>query len=100
MPENDLDTDCAANQQRHVDELIEFLRIPSISADPAHAADVRRNAEHLAEAARKAGFARAEIIETAGHPGVYAERLIDPKLPPALVAGHHHVQPAGPLAEW
>src|SRR6202158_4979045 len=100
MPENDLDAYCATNQQRHVEELIEFLRIPSISADPAHAADVRRNAEHLAEAARQAGFARAEIIETAGHPAVYAERLVDPSLPTALIYGHHDVQPVDPLEQW
>src|SRR6202162_231617 len=100
MPENDLDTYCAANQQRHVEELIEFLRIPSISADPAHAPDVPRNPEHLAEAARQAGFARAEIIETAGHPAVYAERLVDPTLPTALIYGHHDVPPGGPLDQW
>src|ERR1700686_2588035 len=97
MPENDLDAYCAANQQRHVDELLEFLRIPSISADPNHAADVRRNAEHLAAAARTAGFQQAEIIETAGHPAVYAERLVDPTLPTALIYGHHDVQPVDPL---
>src|ERR1035438_4760191 len=100
MPENDLDAYCAANQQRHVDELIESLRTPSISADPAHAADVRRNAEYLANAARTAGFQHAEIIETAGHPAVYAERVVDPKLPTALIYGHHDVQPVDPLAEW
>jgi acetylornithine deacetylase/succinyl-diaminopimelate desuccinylase-like protein len=100
MPENDLDAYCAANQQRHVDELVEFLRIPSISADPAHAADVRRNAEYLVQAARTAGFQRAEIIETAGHPAVYAERLVDPRLPTALIYGHHDVQPVDPLDEW
>src|SRR5580692_12649677 len=100
MPENDLDAYCAAHQQRHVDELIEFLRIPSISADPEHAADVRRNAEYLAAAARAAGFHHAEIIETAGHPAVYAERLVDPSLRTALIYGHHDVQPVDPLDEW
>jgi acetylornithine deacetylase/succinyl-diaminopimelate desuccinylase-like protein len=100
MPENDLGAYCAANQQRHVDELIEFLRIPSISADPEHAADVRRNAEYLAAAARTAGFHHAELIETAGHPAVYAERIVDPKLPTALIYGHHDVQPVDPLEEW
>ena len=100
MPENDLDAYCATHQQRHVDELIDFLRIPSISADPAHAADVRRNAEYLAAAALTAGFQHAELIETAGHPAVYAERMVDPGLPTALVYGHHDVQPVDPLAEW
>jgi acetylornithine deacetylase/succinyl-diaminopimelate desuccinylase-like protein len=100
MSHADLDSYCAANQQRHVDELIEALRIPSISADPAHAADVRRNAEHFAAEARKVGFQRAEIIETAGHPAVYAERLVDPSLPTALIYGHHDVQPVDPLDEW
>src|SRR5579859_4127420 len=100
MPENDLDAYCAANEQRHVDELIEFLRIPSISADPDHAADVRRNAEYLAAAARTVGFSPVELIETAGHPAVYAERLVDPALPTALIYGHHDVQPVDPLDEW
>jgi acetylornithine deacetylase/succinyl-diaminopimelate desuccinylase-like protein len=100
MPYEDLDAYCAANQQRHVDELIEALRIPSISADPAYAADVRRNAEYFAAEARKVGFHRAEIIETAGHPAVYAERLVDPALPTALIYGHHDVQPVDPLDEW
>jgi acetylornithine deacetylase/succinyl-diaminopimelate desuccinylase-like protein len=100
MLENDLDAYCATHQQRHVNELIEFLRIPSISADPAHAADVRRNAEYLTAAARTAGFQHAELIETAGHPAVYAERMVDPELPTALVYGHHDVQPVDPLGEW
>jgi acetylornithine deacetylase/succinyl-diaminopimelate desuccinylase-like protein len=100
VPDIALDAYCAANQQRHVDELIEALRIPSISADPEYAAAVRRNAEHLAAAARKAGFPRAEIIETGGHPAVYAERLVDPSLPTALIYGHHDVQPVDPLEQW
>jgi acetylornithine deacetylase/succinyl-diaminopimelate desuccinylase-like protein len=100
VPDPDLDAYCAAHQQRHVDELIEALRIPSISADPERAADVRRNAEHLAAAAFRAGFQRAEIIETAGHPAVYAERLVDPSLPTALIYGHHDVQPVDPLEQW
>ena len=100
MAETDLDAYCAAHQQRHVDELIEALRIPSISADPAHAADVRRNAEYFAAAARAVGFERAEVWETSGHPAVFAERLVDPALPTALIYGHHDVQPVDPLEEW
>jgi len=97
---HDLDDYCAANQPRFVDELIELLRIPSISAHPDHAPDVRRNAEHLAAAAREAGFSTVEVVETEGHPAVYAERMVDPALPTVLVYGHHDVQPADPLDEW
>jgi acetylornithine deacetylase/succinyl-diaminopimelate desuccinylase-like protein len=95
-----LDEYCTANQPRFVDELVEFLRIPSISADPAHAAEVRRNAEYLAGAAREAGFTSVELVETAGHPAVFAERIVDPALPTVLVYGHHDVQPVDPLDEW
>jgi acetylornithine deacetylase/succinyl-diaminopimelate desuccinylase-like protein len=97
---SELDAYCEHHQDRFAAELIEFLRIPSISADPSHAADVRRNAEFLGEHALAAGFARAELIETAGHPALYAERIVDPSLPTALVYGHHDVQPADPLDEW
>lgn len=100
MSSTDLDAYCAANQDRFVDELIELCRIPSISADPAHDGDVRRSAEHLAQAARDAGFATAGLIETAGHPAIYAERVEDPALPTVLIYGHHDVQPADPLDEW
>jgi acetylornithine deacetylase/succinyl-diaminopimelate desuccinylase-like protein len=97
---DDLDDYCAANQPRFVDELIELLRIPSISAQPEHAGDVRRNADHLAAAARDAGFSTVEVVETGGHPAVYAERIVDPARPTVLVYGHHDVQPVDPLEEW
>lgn len=100
MPEDDLDAYCAAHQDRFTAELIEFLRIPSISADPAFASEVRRNADHFRRAALEAGFQHAELIETPGHPSVYAERIVDPSLPTALVYGHHDVQPVDPLIEW
>jgi acetylornithine deacetylase/succinyl-diaminopimelate desuccinylase-like protein len=100
MNARDLDAYCDAHQPRFVDELVEFCRIPSISADPAHAGDVRRSAERLAQAARDAGFATAELIETPGHPAVYAERMVDPGLPTALIYGHHDIQPVDPLEEW
>ena len=79
---------------------MELLRIPSISAQPERAGDVRRSAEHLAQATRDAGFQRAEVLETSGLPAVYAERLVDPALPTALIYGHHDVQPVDPLDEW
>ena len=100
MPDVDLDAYCAAHQDRFVAELIESLRIPSVSGDPAYAPDVRRHAEHLRQAALDAGFRRAELVETHGHPAVYAERIVDPALPTALIYGHHDVQPVDPLDEW
>src|SRR5438132_7113963 len=96
----DLDEYCASHQDRFVAELVEALRIPSISADPAYAAEVRRNADHFRQAALDAGLQRADLIETSGHPAVYAERIVDPSLPTALVYGHHDVQPVDPLDEW
>ncbi|HEV7677534.1 MAG TPA: dipeptidase [Candidatus Dormibacteraeota bacterium] len=98
--ETDLDAYCRAHQPRFVAELIEALRIPSISADPAHAADVVASAEYLADAARRVGFQRAELLPTAGHPTLYAELTVDPALPTALIYGHHDVQPVDPLEEW
>lgn len=100
MPESDLDTWCRAHQARFLEELIDHCRIPSISADPEYAGDVRRSAEHLCAGAIRAGFASAEVVETAGHPAVFAELIVDPSLPTALVYGHHDVQPVDPLGEW
>ena len=98
--DTDLDRWCRAHEARFVDELTGHCRIPSISADPARAGDVRRSAEHLRDAALAAGFASATLIETRGHPAVHAERIVDPALPTALVYGHHDVQPVDPLDEW
>jgi len=83
-----------------VAELVAWLRIPSISADPGHAVDVRRSAVFLADAAHRAGFPRSEVWETGGHPAVFAERIEDPALPTILVYAHHDVQPVDPLDEW
>ncbi len=89
-----------ANRKRFVDELTEWVRVPSISSDPTHAADVRRSAEHLVAELGKLGPDRAEIWPTAGHPAVFAEWLQAPGKPTLLVYGHHDVQPVDPLAEW
>ena len=88
------------NKQRYLDELIELLRIPSISAKTEHAPDMQRCAEKVKEALLAAGADKAEIIQTAGHPIVYGEKLIDPTLPTVLVYGHYDVQPADPLELW
>ena len=77
------------------------LRIPSISADPAHAPDVRRCAEGLRDHLAAVGFGTAEVRETAGHPVVYAEdRSAGPDAPTVLVYGHYDVQPPDPLDLW
>ena len=83
-----------------VGQLEEFLRIPSISADSAYAADVRRAAEWLASEFRRIGMRHVELIETAGHPMVYAEHVSDPDRPTVLCYGHYDVQPPDPLDLW
>jgi acetylornithine deacetylase/succinyl-diaminopimelate desuccinylase-like protein len=81
-------------------ELEEFLRIPSISSQPDHADDVRRAAGHLAEQYERIGLQNAEVIDTAGHPVVYADWLNAPGKPTVLLYGHYDVQPVDPLDLW
>ena len=88
------------HQDRLLDELKEFLRIPSISAQPAHATDVKRAAEFVAASLRSAGLENVEIIPTAGHPLVYGDWLHAPGKPTVLCYGHYDVQPPDPLDEW
>lgn len=81
--------------------LKEWLAIPSVSGDPAHAGDVRRSAEWLAGQLRRAGFPVAEVWETGGLPAVFAEwPAEDPDAPAVLVYGHHDVQPVDPIDAW
>ncbi|RMG80832.1 MAG: dipeptidase [Bacteroidetes bacterium] len=89
-----------ANKDRFLNELMEFLRIPSVSADPAHAGDVRKTAEFVAESLRKAGVDGVEVCETKGHPIVYGEKQVDPAAPTILVYGHYDVQPPDPIDLW
>lgn len=88
------------NKQRFLDELIELLKIPSISADPAYTQDVLDTAEKVAEFLRKANVDNIEIAETEGYPVVYGEKIIDRNLPTVLVYGHYDVQPSDPLELW
>ncbi|HEV3340050.1 MAG TPA: dipeptidase [Pirellulales bacterium] len=81
------------------DDLCELLRIPSVSADSRHKADVRRAADWVAGQFRSLSMP-VELCETAGHPIVYAEWLGAPGAPTALVYGHYDVQPPDPLNEW
>ena len=88
------------NQQRFLDELMEFLRIPSVSADSKFKNDVLRGADFLKQALKQAGVDLVEICPTPGHPIVYAERVVDPDRPTVLVYGHYDVQPADPYELW
>lgn len=88
------------HRDRHLQELADFLRIPSVSALPAHAGDVRRAAEWAADNLRKAGVPHVEILETSGHPSVYAEWIVDESLPTYLIYGHIDVQPVDPEHLW
>ena len=84
-----------------LDQLLEWLRIPSVSVDPQRATDVRRSAEWLAAAFRDAGFPTAEVWDTAGLPSVFAEwPAADPDATAVVVYGHHDVQPADPVELW
>jgi acetylornithine deacetylase/succinyl-diaminopimelate desuccinylase-like protein len=85
---------------RMVEELLEFLRIPSVSTDPSHRRDVEAAASWVAGQLRQAGLTRVDIMETAGHPVVYAEWLGAPEAPTVLVYGHYDVQPPEPLSSW
>jgi len=88
------------NRTRHGEELFEFLRIPSVSAQSDHKADVRRCAEWLHGAMTQVGL-QARIMDTAGHPVVLGEwRDAGPRAKTVLVYGHYDVQPAEPLELW
>ena len=88
------------NKQRFLDELFELLRIPSVSADPKYKEDVFKTADAVKASLEKAGADNVEICQTAGYPIVYADKIIDAKLPTVLVYGHYDVQPADPLELW
>jgi len=88
------------HQERFLNELIELLKIPSISADSAYKNEVLKTAEAVKVSLEKAGCDHVEICKTEGYPIVYGEKMIDKKLPTILVYGHYDVQPADPLELW
>lgn len=88
------------NKDRFLSELLDLLRIPSVSADSKFAGDVRKAAEFICQKLNEAGADLAEICETAGHPIVFGQKIIDPALPTVLVYGHYDVQPADPYELW
>lgn len=97
---NTIKTYIEKNQERFINELIELLRIPSVSADPKYKNDVLKTADAVKDKLIAAGADKVEVCKTAGYPIVYGEKIIDAKLPTVLVYGHYDVQPADPLDLW
>lgn len=88
------------NQERFIAELIDLLKIPSVSADKAFAKDVHAAGKFIADKLIAAGADKVEICETAGYPVIYGEKIFDVSLPTVLVYGHYDVQPADPIELW
>jgi len=88
------------NKQRFINELIELLKIPSISADSNYKNDTLKTAEEIKKSLIEAGAENVEVCPTKGYPIVYADKIIDANLPTVLVYGHYDVQPADPIDLW
>jgi acetylornithine deacetylase/succinyl-diaminopimelate desuccinylase-like protein len=88
------------NQQRFLDEMLELLRIPSISAKSERREDMRTCAEMVKQRLLDSGADKASVMETDGHPVVFGEKIVDPSKPTVLVYGHYDVQPPEPLELW
>ena len=88
------------NQERFLEELFELLRIPSVSTDKKFKDDVLRAADYLKEKLESLNIDKVEVCQTPGYPILYAEKMVDEKLPTVLVYGHYDVQPADPYELW
>jgi acetylornithine deacetylase/succinyl-diaminopimelate desuccinylase-like protein len=88
------------NEERFLEELLDLIRIPSISTLPEHKEDVARAAAFVAKSLKRAGLENVEVIQTAGHPLVYGDWLHAPGKPTVLCYGHYDVQPPDPLELW
>jgi acetylornithine deacetylase/succinyl-diaminopimelate desuccinylase-like protein len=97
---NTIQTYIKDNKERFLNELIELLKIPSVSADSAYKKDVLRTADFVLDSLKKAGCDKVEMCETPGYPIIYGEKIIDKNLPTVLVYGHYDVQPADPINLW
>jgi acetylornithine deacetylase/succinyl-diaminopimelate desuccinylase-like protein len=95
-----LETYITENENRFLEDLKGWLRIPSISTLPEHAGDIRRAAEYAADQLRRTGFEQVHLIQTQNHPLVYGEWLKAPGKPTVLVYGHYDVQPVDPVELW
>jgi acetylornithine deacetylase/succinyl-diaminopimelate desuccinylase-like protein len=96
----EVETYIAAHKQKFLEDLISWLRIPSISTLPKHRSDVAKAAEYTVEQLMHIGMERVEVLQTQGHPLVYAEWLKASGKPTLLFYGHYDVQPADPTSLW
>ena len=97
---NNITSYVSQNKERFLNELLELLKIPSISADSAYKGEMLNTAEFVSESLKKAGCDKVEICKTEGYPIVYGEKIIDKNLPTVLVYGHYDVQPPDPIELW
>src|SRR4249920_418936 len=88
------------NKDRFLNEMLDLLRIPSVSARSEHKTDMVKCAELVKQRLLDSGCDKAQVMPTDGHPVVYGEKIIDPKKPTVLVYGHYDVQPPDPLELW
>src|SRR5678815_3210101 len=88
------------NKDRFLNEMLDLLRIPSVSAKSEHKDDMQRCAELVRQRLLDAGCDKAEVMPTDGYPAVYGEKIVDPSKPTVLVYGHYDVQPPEPLELW
>ena len=88
------------NKERILDELFGLIRIPSISSQTDHKADMLKAADYIKEAILKAGADRAEVIPSDGNPVVFGEKIVDPAAPTVLIYAHYDVMPVDPIELW
>jgi acetylornithine deacetylase/succinyl-diaminopimelate desuccinylase-like protein len=100
MEKSTINTYLNQNKERFLNELLEILRIPSVSADSKYKPDVLKTAEAVKHRLIEAGADKVEVCPTKGFPVVYGEKLIDPSKPTVIVYGHYDVQPADPINLW
>ena len=100
MERNQIQTYLNANKERFLNELLDLLKIPSISAKPEHKSDMQTTAEAVKQRLIEAGADKVEICQTKGYPVVYGEKIIDASKPTVIVYGHYDVQPADPIELW
>lgn len=100
MEQNQIQTYLNSNKERFLNELLDLLKIPSISARAEHKSDMNKTAEAIKQRLIEAGADKVEICQTKGYPVVYGEKIIDSSKPTVVVYGHYDVQPADPLDLW